>query len=287
MKTGMPGAGEPWTSTDVTLRSKWNSSSPYQVVLQYAREQGFTKSAYEKAYAKGALPQGFPACPGQQWPETWSWRAVRDEFPVSRMIWDYPRARKLVQKWQLRTGRRLTNGPTFETARECSRILRRIPKQPDNPKSGGLNGWPKKSGWDDFLGCTTQRDAEIHTAREAQLIDEMASKNAPEVAAILVQEGLDRASKVQSYRKLYRELYARADWREILDRCAGRSRLLKDPAEIVEILAAHRVFSEAGFQRKRRDDQDLQRIPHHLQRIGRDLFERAKAICGMPNKKER
>lgn len=115
----------------------------------YIRHRRLTKSAYMRSYKARELPAGFPMSPRQHWKD-FSWSRLNGlRAPRSERIRNYDDAKAFVSEWQERCRVDLRSGTHFERVRKTFPELMRLPAQPDNRKSGGLDDW---RGWEDFLG---------------------------------------------------------------------------------------------------------------------------------------
>jgi hypothetical protein len=247
-------------------------------VLMYCRHNKLIRATYDNAYKNKNLPIGFPMSPSQQWGNEWSWRVVRGEVPVRLLIRDYQQAQVLITRWQRKTKIQIATGPEFEHWRSRSRMLKRIPKQPDNKKSGGLNGW---KGWDDFLGCNIRAIAASRVDFEIALIVELDLLDSVTAANVLKREGIVGSVQLAKYTKLNSYLHGRPDCKNILTISSGRQPLTIDYTEVINILALEKVFTERDFLMRRQDEVSLQKIPHHIHRIGTGIFEKVRAKCGV------
>lgn len=252
---------------------EWIGTASSEAVRKYCSEKKFSKPMYEAAYKKNQLPAGFPAAPRQSWPQ-WSWTTIQGKVPRSRLVRKYETARKMVQKWQLRTGRKLKSASKYERERENSRYLLRLPKQPDNKKAGGLIGFVS---WPDFLGNHPELPRSKSKGVQDAIYAEVETADAATTASVLRREELTDAVTLSRYAShLYERIRVRKDWKSILAKLAGRQELVASMDEAVKILLNNRVFTEADYRSQRADNLQLQQIPLHFDRLGKGVFMQAR-----------
>ena len=126
--------------------------APESEVMKFVRENNIDSVEYEKMYSGGELPENFPKFPKASYPG-WSWPKARGENGRTDFIKDFKTAKRYLQDYQKGrlTGkiRFIKNGTEYEKIVKNDKLLKgKVPLQPDNPKSGGLDGW---TNWRDYL----------------------------------------------------------------------------------------------------------------------------------------
>jgi hypothetical protein len=122
------------------------------IVEEYIRTNHLDHGQYILLHEENELLYNFPKHPKQTY-ENWSWTKARGEFSRKEFIKSYQDAKGSLKKYQ--NGeldgiiRNIKNGKEYENHVKSSKLLKgKLPIQPDNRESGGLDLW---HGWQEFL----------------------------------------------------------------------------------------------------------------------------------------
>lgn len=230
------------------------------------------KSQYEKAHQDGLFPIDTPSSIWQSYGVSWF------EFIHGRKIndfWAWETAKQFVRSYNLQSKTEFEKHPKKDGDWD---FIRKSPAAPSG-------GYPEWTNWGDFLGSVShaeQQAKEDKAEFNSKLIAEFSSLDTAMAVTYLKKLGLETTGKLNRMTRLYKQLRNRPDWIKLCNMLVARISKVKTPSEAIEILMFEKCFYLSDFIAQRDSNPNLQRIPKHLDRLGKGVFELVRRTVGLP-----